>query len=144
MSPTSAEDWISVARQRTADADAIYSNKETQNSVGCVYMAGYAIECSLKALLQKKGIKVPTQGREGHNLRGLWQKANLSFSDIPDPQGTQTFFLNPSKWSTDLRYESSLPNSDGLEIADLIKGAKLLSSFIQTQIRRSHNSRNKK
>ena len=45
-------------------------------------MAGYAIECSLKALLQKQGIPFPQSGREGHNLKGLWQSCRLSLSKI--------------------------------------------------------------
>jgi len=32
-------------------------------------MAGYAIECSLKAYLQREGKPFPTSGSEGHNLK---------------------------------------------------------------------------
>lgn len=135
MSPTDAQGWIAVANERGADAEAIY--KERPNSVGCVYMAGYAIESSLKALLQRKGIDLPTHGKEGHHLAGLWKKSGFQFSDLKDSQGMQTFFLEPEKWNTGLRYETSLPNNLGLETKDFIEGAKLLKGWIQTQVRRS-------
>ena len=49
MIPTTSNEWIAVANERAADAEAI---KTTRNdSVGPVYLAGYAIECGLKALV---------------------------------------------------------------------------------------------
>jgi hypothetical protein len=141
MAPTSPQGWISLANERAADAEAI--NKERPNSVGCVYMAGYAIECSLKALLQSKGKEFPKHGREGHHLVGLWKKSGFKLSDLEDNKGNQTFFLEQDKWNTALRYESSFPSSCGLEIADLIAGAKLLTGKIQTQVRRSKLRKNK-
>jgi len=100
-------------------------------------MAGYAIECSLKALLQRKGIELPTHGKEGHHLAGLWKKSGFQYSDLKDSQGIQTFFLEPEKWNTGLRYETSLSNNLGLKTKDLIQGAKLLTGCIQAQVRRS-------
>ncbi|MBO1350795.1 MAG: hypothetical protein EBE86_026990 [Hormoscilla sp. GUM202] len=43
-----------------SQADAIHL--QNPNSVGAVQVIGYAIECSLKALLQKRGIPYPTSG----------------------------------------------------------------------------------
>ncbi|WP_013320549.1 HEPN domain-containing protein [Gloeothece verrucosa] len=54
MSPNTYQEWLNVALERIADAEAIH--KHNPNAIGAVYMAGYAIECSLKALLQKKAI----------------------------------------------------------------------------------------
>jgi hypothetical protein len=45
MAPNTAQDWITVANERAADAEAMLSSR--QDSVGPVYMVGYAIECSL-------------------------------------------------------------------------------------------------
>ena len=140
MDPTTYKDWMEVANYRAMDAEAI---KEKQpSSVGSVYMAGYAIECSLKALLQKRGIPTPTYGKEGHNLHELWRKSGLRFSDLQDTQGTQTFFLQD--WNTNLRYQRDLPDRLGLEIKDLLEGAKQLNQWIQTQIRRSKPRKPKK
>ncbi|MDY6806195.1 MAG: HEPN domain-containing protein [Cyanobacteriota bacterium] len=133
MEPTTAADWMAVADERLADAEAIL--KERPDSVASVYMAGYAIECALKALLQKRGIASPSYGREGHDLRGLWSAANLNFSANQDPQGTQTFFFE--EWNTALRYEKFLPSKSGLKQQELLKGARRLKGWIYLQINRS-------
>jgi hypothetical protein len=133
MSPNTAEEWLAVANQRLADAISIY--KHQSNSIGSVYMAGYAIECSLKALLQKRGIPYPKSGPEGHNLKGLWEKSTIKFADIHDTKGAQTFFF--AQWNTHLRYETELPRDLGLKEEELIEGAKKLQGLIQTKIRRS-------
>jgi hypothetical protein len=132
MSPNTAEEWLAVANQRLADAISIY--KDQSNSIGSVYMAGYAIECSLKALLQKRGIPYPKSGQEGHNLKGLWKQSGFQLADIHDTKGAQTFFF--VQWSTDLRYETELPDL-GLKVAELIEGSKKLQGLLQTEIRRS-------
>ena len=130
MEPTTAEGWIAVANERAADAEAI--EKDRPASVGSVYMAGYAVECSLKALLQKRGIPTPTSGSKGHNLYELWRASGLKFSDLKDPAGNQTFFLED--WNTAWRYETNLPFK-GHSAKDLVAGARQLSSFIQSKIR---------
>ncbi len=131
MSPNTAQEWIAIAQERAADAEAMKTSRCT--SVGSVYMAGYAIECSLKALLQSKGTPFPKHGNEGHNLRGLWEASNFRVSDLNDSKGTKAFFLQD--WNTALRYELSCASS--LEVTELVDGAKELTSWIQTRIRRS-------
>ena len=101
----------------------------------------YAIECSLKALLQKRSIRFPKKGYEGHNLQALWKACGFQLSDIKDFQGNQTFYLKD--WSTDLRYEVMLPKNLGLEVKELIEGAKQLTGWIQTQVKRSKLRRRK-
>lgn len=102
-------------------------------SIGCVYMAGYAIECSLKALLQSTNKAFPKHGQEGHNLRGLWETAGFKLSDLSDSTGSRTFFIE--SWSTALRYE--LVSESSLPLTELVDGAKHLTGWIQTRIRRS-------
>lgn len=46
MEPQSVRDWLEVARARSADADAVFAKHP--DSVGSVYLSGYAVECSLK------------------------------------------------------------------------------------------------
>ena len=130
MEPTTAQDWIIVAEQRLADARAIL--KERPDSVGSVYMAGYAIECALKGLLQKRGIASPKRGQEGHDLMGLLKTSGLRMSEINDPKGIKTFFIQ--EWTTDWRYETSLPNG-GMELSELVEGAAQLLGWIKLQIR---------
>ncbi len=130
--PDTAEKWLTVAQERMADAEAIYNNRPT--SIGSIYMADYAIECSLKTLLQKRSIPYPRSGREGHNLDGLWKASGLQVAALRDSNGTQTFFLD--RWSTNWRYETSLPHNPGLEVKDLLQGAKKLIGWIQNRIDR--------
>ncbi|GAB4283940.1 MAG: hypothetical protein Fur0025_14290 [Oscillatoriaceae cyanobacterium] len=141
MEPTTADDWSAVAKERGADAEAIAKDRPT--SVGSVYMAGYAIECSLKALLQKRGIPTPSFGRQGHNLHELWRASGLHFSDLKDEAGNQTFFLQD--WDTSLRYYANFSEIEditkGISIKKLIEGAKQLNRFIETQIRRGKSRR---
>ncbi|NER00283.1 MAG: HEPN domain-containing protein, partial [Cyanothece sp. SIO2G6] len=99
--PSTAEEWLSVSRDRGADANGIVQNRPT--SVGSVYMAGYAIECSLKALLQARNQPFPKHGEQGHNLRNLWQSSGFRLSDLSDSKGAKAFFIN--QWNTSLRYE---------------------------------------
>ncbi|NEO42085.1 MAG: HEPN domain-containing protein [Moorea sp. SIOASIH] len=128
MAPTTVSDWIDIAKERTKDADAILKNRS--QSIGAVYMAGYAIECSLKALLRYKNKPFPKHGNQGHNLRGLWEAAGLRLSDIRDPTGAKTFFIE--NWDTSLRYELTCNSS--LTMAELVDGAKQLTKFIKFKI----------
>jgi HEPN domain-containing protein len=131
VEPTTAQDWIIVAEQRLADAEAIL--KERPDSVGSLYMAGYAIECSLKAFLQKRSIRSPRHGSEGHNLRSLWQASKLRLFELQDRKGVQTFFLE--EWTTDWRYEKEIPIKTGINNQELVEGAKKLSRWIQSKSR---------
>lgn len=130
MSPTTAESWIAVARERALDADALL--REREQSAGPVYLAGYAIECSLKAFLQRSGRAFPTSGGAGHDLRGLWRQSGFRIRDIADESGAKSFFIET--WSTDLRYELN-PNLP-CPMTDLVEAAKRLSGWLQTQTRR--------
>jgi len=130
MSPTTAADWISVANERGEDAQAMKLAR--CGSVGCVYIAGYAVECSLKALLQIKGKTFPRHGREGHNLQGLWESSGFRLSDLSDRNGAKSYFIEG--WDTSLRYMTVCNSS--LTIPQLVDGAKELTGWIQTRARR--------
>jgi hypothetical protein len=136
MTPTTASDWLTVANERAADAEAMKISRCT--SIGCIYMAGYAIECSLKALLQSSSTPFPRHGQEGHNLRGLWEASGFRLSDLSDSTGAKTFFIQ--NWDTALRYELTCDSS--LTMMELVDGAKHLTGWIQSRIRRKrHGSR---
>ena len=137
MAPTNVEDWLNIAKERAADAEAMKTQRCT--SIGCVYMAGYAIECSLKALLQNLGIPFPKHGQEGHNLRKLWEMSGFRLTDLHDPTCSKTFFIE--NWDTSLRYELTCESS--LSVTELVDGAKQLTGQIINKIRRS-NTRSRK
>ncbi|MFJ6139338.1 HEPN domain-containing protein [Kitasatospora sp. NPDC092286] len=95
---------------------------------GAVYLAGYVVECKLKALLQKSGKSFPRSGAEGHNLRGLWDAAGLRSRDL---SGHKREFLD--LWTTSLRYDAALPEGSSAE--DLLHGAQELASMVTLRIR---------
>ena len=103
--------------------------------VGAVYMAGYAVECALKAYLQYKGIARPS-GLQGHNLSGLLKAAQLSFGDVP--QGS--FFFQ--YWTVDLRYEHALPPDWG-DVGERIIEARMVVGRISTWIKREEKRKRK-
>ena len=125
MTPSTAERWLEVAHERGTDANIL---KSQERSLAAVYMIGYTVECTLKALLQRNGKKIPTSGREGHDLRHLWEAIGFKLHDI---QGKRRHFIE--YWTTDLRYLHSLP----VEMADnaLYSGAIELTGYIQKRIR---------
>jgi HEPN domain-containing protein len=111
------------------DAQTLSAQSRT---VAAVYMAGYAVECYLKAYLQKAGRRFPTHGAAGHNLHELWRAAGFRLSDLRDLQGNRSYFI--TQWSTDLRYNEAL-NID-LDADVLVSGARQLAGWIQGQLRR--------
>lgn len=128
--PDSYDAWIQVSLQRGEDAAAMLPDRS--QSPGPVYMAGYAVECMLKAYLQRFGIPFPTSGSEGHDLRGLWDQSDLQLSDLKDQRGHRAFFIQ--RWSTEMRYETEFPENHTPE--DLVQAAKRLSGHLKTLIRR--------
>lgn len=128
--PDSSQEWQTVALQRGEDADAMLP--ERSQSPGPTYMAGYAIECMLKAYLQRFGIPFPTSGSEGHDLRALWKKADLRASDLRDQRGHRAYFLE--HWSTDMRYQSESPQNHTAE--ELVQAARQLAGHVKTLMRR--------
>ena len=97
-----------------------------KNSIGPVYLVGYAVESALKAYLRRNNIKFPGSGGEGHNLKRLWKSAGLTSSDLHDEGGCKTFFFDT--WSTDLRYETELSQTNDSE--SLVKAAGQLVGWI--------------
>lgn len=131
MEPTCIEDWISVARERAADAEAIVLARA--QSVGSVYLVGYAVECSLKAYLIASGTRFPTRGPAGHDLTALWKASGFTKRDIADLDGSKSYYFEA--WTTSLRYSTTGAGS-GLQNEELLNGAKRVVGWLQNQARR--------
>jgi HEPN domain-containing protein len=124
MMPNTASDWISAGEERSKDATIL---RDQGRSLAAVYMAGYGLECRLKAYLSSRGKRFPAHGSAGHNLLGLWEACGFKLSDV---YGARRAFLE--RWNTALRYE--------VEIGDfqtLIAGAISLTGYIQKSVRRA-------
>ncbi len=135
MDPSTADEWMAVADARGSDAAAMLPARE--GSVGPVYMAGYAIECSIKAYRTVLGVG-PVRGKEGHNLRELWKSIDRhSFRDLDLLTQERSFFFE--YWSTELRYCSEYEGGHGA--MKLVQAAKSIAGWIQTQARRQADRR---
>lgn len=97
-------------------------------------MAGYAIECILKAWLERLNEGVPTSGGKGHDLKALWKKLDLRLRDLADQKGHKAFFLQ--NWSTDMRYETNPPANHSAQ--ELVQAAQEISGQVRTLMRRRH------
>ena len=125
------DSFLEAARERGMDASTLRREKRL---LAAIYMAGYAVECGLKALLQRMGKRFPRSGSEGHHLRGLWEAAGLKLDDV---RGYRRLFMD--FWTTDLRYEHSLP--DGTDFESLYQGSVELVGYIQKRVRDSKDKR---
>jgi hypothetical protein len=123
--PSNHSEWIGAARQRALDAKTLLSRAE--HSVGPVYMAGYALECSFKGLLLLRRENIP-KGKEGHNLMNLRSLCNLHWSGIEDKDGLKAAFLD--MWTVDLRYQWDMVDL-GHSYEDLVGAAQIFCGYIQ-------------
>ncbi|MGW1146162.1 hypothetical protein ACWD6I_14130 [Streptomyces sp. NPDC002454] len=114
-----------VANLRAAEAQVLAESKKT---LGAVYLTGYVVECRLKHFLHLNGISFPRSGREGHNLRGLWQSAGFT-----KPYGHASLFID--HWDTELRYKVALPA--GVDAEDLLRGGQRLAGWVATRVRQT-------
>ena len=118
-----------VANKRSVDARTLCNQGR---SVAAVYLAGYAVECSLKAYLQRVGRGFPTSGPAGHDLRELWKVSRFRLADLGDSQGNRSYFIE--RWNTALRYNEILDTA--LDAGVLVEGAVQLAGWVQGQLKR--------
>ena len=118
-----------MAQERAADARIL---ADQGRSVAAVYLAGYAVECALKAYLQRVGHGFPTSGQAGHDLRELCKVSRFRLTDLGDSQGNRTYFVE--RWNTGLRYNVTFDTV--LDAGVLVEGAAQLVGWVQGRIRR--------
>lgn len=118
-----------MANERALDARTLCAQGRT---VAAVYLAGYAIECYLKAYLQRVGRRFPTSGPAGHDLGELWRTSGFRLADLRDSEGNRSYFIE--RWNTGLRYNEVLDTE--LDAGVLVEGATQLAGWISGQLRR--------
>lgn len=101
-------------------------------SVAAVYLAGYAVECALKAYLQRVGRGFPTSRQAGHDLRELWRACGFRLAALGDSQGNRAYFVE--QWYTGLRYNDTLDTV--LDAGVLVEGAVQLAGWVQSRLNR--------
>lgn len=102
-----ARKYYRVARQRLEEAEILIRNNLW---AAAIYLTGYAVECSLKALIitvtpLNQGGKVIVSLKDdfGHSLRRL--RAGIIKLGINPPRPVVNALLFTSSWSPELRYE---------------------------------------
>ena len=133
---------LGASRRRREDAEALYS---ANRWAGAIYLAGYAIECSLKALIClnegknsfketrmfKRGVQGPTLHDLGHLLQEL---PPLQRAIMLDRTGTYKSAWNTITrlWQKDqLRYGDKLGDEDSSK--RFIDSVKVIHRFILSQ-----------
>ncbi|HUE14458.1 MAG TPA: HEPN domain-containing protein [Planctomycetaceae bacterium] len=131
---SSSRDFQRAAAQRLTAAEFLLKNRY---NLDAMYLAGYTIECSLKALIleatpeadRKKTLAKIRSGKKMHNpelLAGLLKDLNR-----PVPLAIAKRF-RASGWSTDLRYESGRTDTGGTRA--FLKTAKAVYDWVEGQL----------
>jgi HEPN domain-containing protein len=125
-----ARDFYQSAKQRLADAEFLFSGGR---NTGAVYIAGYGIECMLKALiLSMLGAKGRAEmldsfrGSKAHEFEWLkWQYRECK-GPLP-PAEVEKQFIRVNSWTTALRYKPGAIRSD--DARDFLDAAKRIQDW---------------
>lgn len=134
---------LGASRHRRKDAEFLQQSARWN---GAIYMAGYAIECSLKALIcdaehknnlqDTKLFKQGVQGAALHNLWFLYDETPLSFRKTIELDCTNTL-KNAWKTVTELWQKDELrygdKQGDKIECERFLEAVRILHSHILPQ-----------
>jgi HEPN domain-containing protein len=119
-----ARSFYRAGWQRLDDAQFLMSATRT---TGAVYLAGYGVECLLKALVVESVSRANRQivldlfrGGRAHDLEWL-RVQYLQLGGPPIPASVMEHFTLVNTWSTDLRYRPG--NVDSEEAEAFLKAA---------------------
>ncbi len=113
-----ARGFYRSAYQRFEDAEILLNQDRT---TGAVYLAGYSVECMLKALilssvsaLERVEVLATFRGRIAHDFEWLRNRyVSLTGAMIPADVARDLTFVNT--WTTDLRYMAGSLRKDEAE-----------------------------
>jgi len=133
--PKTSREFLRVAAQRLTTAEFL---RESGNyNLDAKYLAGYGVECALKALIlylapatkQTEILKKITSGKKMHDYEVLGSEVKSLGRPIPL---TLVKKLRRYKWTTDLRYETgTLPAG---ETRGFLKTAKAIYDWVKGQL----------
>lgn len=135
MQPTTARDFLKVALQRLTAAEEIMETLRL--SLKAQYIAGYSVECSLKALILERTPEVDrpdvldrlTHGATYHRAEVLLDRLREQgvFLTVDLAKRMRRF-----DWTTDLRYETG--RKDTGETNGLLRPAIAIYEWVEGQI----------
>ena len=120
-------EYKTLARKRLSDAKALL--KTGRNDTGAYYIAGYVVECALKACIAKQTKLYQYPPRDGasyytHNVQALLGKAGLTDLLKTERQTNSTLDTNwkaVEQWAETSRYEVAVTRIKAQEIIDAIE-----------------------
>ncbi len=122
-------------RERLEEADVLLQN---QYPTGAVYLAGYAVECGLKAVLlsqvpraRHEDVLTEFRGRHGHDFDWL-RRRYLARGGPGLPVEIRRDFEAVQNWSTNLRYSAA--NVAMSEAGSFLAATKRLLSFFSGRL----------
>jgi len=113
---TEARPYCRAAQRRLADAKVLleHSKANGAHTTGAMYMAGYAVECVLKALIvdgtsqtRRSETISAFRGASGHSYDVLLHRYRMVKGPVI-PNETHLHLSRINTWSTDLRYDPRL------------------------------------
>ena len=125
--PIYRRDFRTLTELRTKEARALLKSRRQQ---GAYYLAGYAVECALKACIakQRKRFEFPPKRRNvekmySHDLDALLDIAGLGTQlarEIKTNPGFAANWNTVKDWTADSRYKTS--GLDGKDLFDAVTG----------------------
>jgi hypothetical protein len=154
-------DYVEAAPKRLADArellawptvDADGPDAAHRHLRGAVYLAGYAVECALKAYIISRvpgaqrfheaitrratagETSLDFRGSQAHNLERLWRATDLEAGMDTDTVVKTAWGVIRKHWSTDLRYAPT--HLTGRNVArQAVEAAGIVHCFIEDRRR---------
>jgi HEPN domain-containing protein len=120
-----SQPFYRTAKQRFTDAMFLLDNDRT---TGAVYLAGYGVECMLKALVlsiaprtRRAKIVASFRGARAHDFEWL-QRLYRDLGGPTFPQDIRERFVHVATWTTDFRYRPGMiEHADAIEFLDAAK-----------------------
>jgi HEPN domain-containing protein len=134
MPPTTSRDFEKEAAQRLTTAETLVREKL---NLDAQYLAGYTIECSLKALIlhqtpdpdKADKLKLITAGAKMHRPEILLGELRDLGISLPLDIAKR---MRRSDWTTDLRYEAG--RRDTGETVAFLRTAKAIYDWVEGQL----------
>ena len=135
MQPTTPRDFLKVALQRLTAAEEIMDTLRL--TLEAQYIGGYAVECSLKALILEKTAEPDrptvldrlTHGATYHRAEVLLDRLRERGVFLPVELAKR---MRRFDWTTDLRYE--IGRKDTGETTGLLRTARAIYEWVEGQI----------
>ena len=128
--------FFRAAKSRFAEAEGLHRLGLT---LGAVYLAGYTVECQLKALVLsstpehgQRSVLEQFRGRLGHDFAWLRGEYRAAVGGAPFPGEVTRGFFTVDDWSTNLRYS---PNGvyDG-DANDFMAAVRVITAWVRERI----------